>query len=66
MNRSVLAIAMVAVLTAATGVFAQAPVGPSLKLAIVPVGGIAVASGDASDNYDPSLAIGGEVDVDYQ
>lgn len=63
MKRFSFAIAVVATVAFATSAFAQAPVGPSLKLAIVPVGGIAVAAGDASDSYDPSLCIGGELDV---
>lgn len=62
MIRSVFALAVAMLLVAATAQ-AQAPVGPSIKLAIVPVGGLALAAGDQSDLYDPSLSVGGEVDL---
>lgn len=63
MKRVTIIAAFITVFAIATGAFAQTPVGPSIKLAVVPVAGLSVASGDASDSYDPSLCVGGEVDV---
>lgn len=60
-TRIILAVAIC--LFTASAVFAQTPVGPSISLAIVPVGGLAVVAGDYSDIYDPSFCVGGEVDV---
>lgn len=63
MNRSILIAALVAVLAFGSTAIAQTPVGPTLKVAVVPVAGLAVASGDISNAYNPSLAIGGELDL---